>query len=35
MIVTDGDDSLRGQNILSDVAPTPQGTKREEEEDAH
>ena len=27
----DGDDSSSGRNRLSDVAPTPQGTKGEEE----
>ena len=29
----DGDDSSKGRNRLSDMAPTPQGTEREEEED--
>ena len=30
-IATDGDDSSRGQNKLSDVILTPQGSKGEEE----
>ena len=28
----DGDNSSKGRNRLSDMAPTPQGTEREEEE---